>query len=267
MGKFIESMKVSFKQLFVYRWTFAMSVLTQPILLIVNLILFTSIYTYNNATEIKGYSLEQIAWYSISLNIVNAFIWNSVAHDLSRDIVSGDFAMHLLRPYPYFRFRLAESVASRIIAQFMDFLPGMVIYSLILFPHFLTPLSFIKYVPIALLASMVNYLFSFILGLTAMSLKNNTSIIWLNDLFFYIAGGAIIPMEFYPDWLNRILDFLPFKYIIYWPIQFFLNKETIRPPEMMLRIVLLELLWIVVLYIIYKIMWKTVTKKFCSAGG
>ena len=74
-------------------------------------------------------------------------------------------------------------------------------------------------------------------------------------------------MEFYPDWLNRILDFLPFKYIIYWPIQFFLNKETIRPPEMMLRIVLLELLWIVVLYIIYKIMWKTVTKKFCSAGG
>jgi len=126
-----------------------------------------------------------------------------VADDISRDIVSGDFAMHLLRPYPFFRFKLAESAASRLIAQIMDFIPGMVIYSLILFPHFLTPLSFIKYIPVVLLASMLNYLFSFILGLTAMSLKNNTSIIWLNDLLICIAGGAIIPMEFYPDWLNR----------------------------------------------------------------
>ncbi len=126
-----------------------------------------------------------------------------MADDISRDIVSGDFAMHLLRPYPFFRFKLAESAASRLIAQIMDFIPGMVIYSLILFPHFLTPLSFIKYIPVVLLASMLNYLFSFILGLTAMSLKNNTSIIWLNDLLICIAGGAIIPMEFYPDWLNR----------------------------------------------------------------
>lgn len=121
--------------------------------------------------------------------------------------------------------------------------------------------------PVVLLASMLNYLYSFIPGLTAMSLKNNTSIIWLNDLFLTIAGGAVIPMEFYPAWLNRVLDFLPFKYIVYWPIQFFLNKETIRPPQMMLRMVLLELLWIIVLYIVYKIMWRTVTKKFCSAGG
>ncbi len=267
MGKFTESMKVSFKQLFVYRWTFAMSVLTQPILLILNLVLFTSIYSYSNATAIKGYSLEQMVWYSVSLNIVNAFIWNSIAYDLSHDIISGDFTIHLLRPYPYFRFKLAETAASRIIAQIMDFLPGMVIYSLILFPTFLTPLSFLRYIPVAILAALVNYLFSFILGLTAMSLKKNTSILWLNDLFIYIAGGAILPMEFYPELLNKILSFFPFKYIYYWPIQFFLNKETVQPPLMFAKIILMELFWIVTLYVICKIMWKATTKKFCSAGG
>lgn len=267
MGKFVEAMKVSFKQLFVYRWTFAMSIFTQPILLILSLILFKSIFTYNGTDAIKGYSLVQMVWYSISLNIVNAFIWNNVAEDISRDIVSGDFTMHLLRPYPFFRFKLAESVSSRIIAQIMDFLPGMVIYSLILFPDFLTPISFLKYIPVAILAALINFLFAFILGLTAMSIKNNTSIIWLNNLLLYIAGGAIIPMEFYPEWLNRILDYLPFKYIVYWPIQFFLNKESVQPPQMIMRILLIELGWILALYIGYKIMWKVITKKFCSAGG
>ncbi len=139
MGKFAEVMKIAFKQLFHYKWTFAMSIITQPFLLILNLILFKSIYAFNGASEIKGYSLEQMVWYFQSYMVVMAFVWNSLANSISRDIITGDLAIHLLRPYPFFRFSLAASTASRMVAQIMDFLPGMVIYSLILFPSFLTP--------------------------------------------------------------------------------------------------------------------------------
>lgn len=267
MGKFVEVMKIAFKQLFHYKWTFAMSIFTQPILLILNLILFKSIYAFNGASEIKGYGLEQMVWYFQSYMVVMAFVWNNIANGISRDIITGDLAMHLLRPYPFFRFSLAISTASRVVAQIMDFLPGMVIYSLILFPSFLTPISFLKFLPVVLLASMINFLYAFNLGMTAMVIKNNSSIILINDLFIYVAGGALIPIEFYPDWLNRILDFLPFKYIVYWPIQFFLNRDNTTQPEAWLRIIMIELCWIIVLYLGYRLLWRTFTKKFCAAGG
>lgn len=267
MDRFVAVIKTSFKERFQYRWSFAVSIFTQPILLILNLILFKSIYSFNDTDVIKGYSLEQMVWYFTSFIVVNSFVWNDVAWDISYRIISGDLAIDLLRPMPYFRYRLAESIASRIIAQIMDLLPGMVIYSLILFPYFLTPVSILRFLPVALLASAINYLYSFILGMTAMSLKNNTSIIWLNDLFIYLAGGALIPMEFYPGWLNAILDFLPFKYIIYWPIQFFLNKESTWQAGEFLHIIGLQLCWVVLLFIGNKVMWRALVKKFCSAGG
>ena len=74
-------------------------------------------------------------------------------------------------------------------------------------------------------------------------------------------------MEFYPSWLNAILDFLPFKYIVYWPIQFFLNKESTWQAGAFLHIAGLQLCWIVVLFIGNKLMWRALVKKFCSAGG
>lgn len=104
-------------------------------MLIVSLILFKSIFAYNNATDIKGYSLVQMVWYSVSPSVINAFVWNNVAGEISRDIITGEFAMHLLRPYPFFRAKLAMVMSSRLIAQIMDFIPSMVIFSIILFPY------------------------------------------------------------------------------------------------------------------------------------
>ena len=45
MEAFMEVVKINFKMLFQYKWTFAMSLFTQPIIFIINYIIFQSIYT------------------------------------------------------------------------------------------------------------------------------------------------------------------------------------------------------------------------------
>ena len=45
MEAFMEVIKINFKMLFQYKWTFAMSLFTQPIIFIINYIIFQSIYT------------------------------------------------------------------------------------------------------------------------------------------------------------------------------------------------------------------------------
>lgn len=267
MKVFSEIVKISFKQLFQYKWTFAMTLLSQPILVLINLTLFKSIYAYNQTAIIKGYSLEQMVWFFNASMIVNSFVWNSTMNEISYKIISGELTADLLKPISLFKFLLAECFASRVIAQVMDFLPGMLIYSLIIFPKFLTPVSFMKFLILVIPAFLLNYLCSFLIGMTAMLIKNNSSLNAISNLLIAFAGGTLIPMEFYPKWLVYIADFLPFKYIYYWPIQFFLNKSTTNGFDNLIKIIILQFVWIGILYLAYKLLWKSMLKKFCAVGG
>lgn len=267
MKVFSEVVKVSFKAMFQYKWTFAMTILSQPILVLINLTLFKSIYAYNQTSDIKGYSLEQMVWFFIAGMIVNAFVWNSTVRDISYKIITGELTMDLLKPISLFKFNLADCFASRTIALVMDFLPGMVIYSLIIFPRFLTAFSFLKFLAVVIPAFLLNFLCSFVIGLMAMAISNSTSLNAITYLLISFAGGTLIPMEFYPRWLAVITDYLPFKYVYYWPIQFFLNKSIAGGSQALIRTLLLQLLWILIMYLCYRLMWKTMLKKYCAVGG
>ncbi len=267
MKVFREVINLHFKVMFQYRWTFAMTLFVQPILLFINIALFKSIYAYNDTASIKGYGFEQMVWYYTAYYVVLSFVWNGITSDISESILSGDLAINLLRPISVFRFLLGGAIASRLVAMLVDFLPGMVIYSLILFPSFITLKSFTSFILVAILAFFLNYLFAFLLGMSAMIITNNSSISAIKDVFIAIVGGGLIPLEFMPGWLNNIFDFLPFKYIIYWPIQFFLNRVEDNHFNTLLKVGMIQLIWIVIFFIAIKILWRSLIKKFCAAGG
>ncbi len=267
MKVFSEVIKLNFKISFQYRWTFAMTLFVQPILLFINIALFKSIYAYNDTASIKGYGFEQMVWYYTAYYVVLSFVWNSITSDISESILSGELAISLLKPISFFRFLLGGAIASRMVALLVDFLPGMIIYSLILFPSFITLKSLASFIVIAVLAFFLNYMFSFLLGMSAMIIKNNSSISAIKDVFIAIVGGGLIPLEFMPGWLNSIFDFLPFKYIIYWPIQFFLNRVEGDTVNALLKIGMIQIIWIIVFYIAIRVLWKRLMRRFCAAGG
>jgi ABC-2 type transport system permease protein len=186
---------------------------------------------------------------------------------MSSKIITGELTQDLLRPISIFKSELASCFSSRVIALIMDLLPGMVIYSLIIYPTFLSPMSLLRFLAVAIPAFMINYICSFLLGLLAMSIKNNTSLNAISALLIAFAGGTLIPMEFYPQWLVNIANFLPYKYIYYWPIQFFLNRSPADNIQTMCFVLLIQLVWIISLFLLYKILWKYMIKKFCAVGG
>ncbi len=267
MKVFNELIKLNFKVSFQYKWTMAISVFCQPILLIINIALFKSIYAYNDTTSIKGYGFEQMVWYYTAYYVILSFVWNGITNQISRKILTGQLASDLLKPISVFRAMLASAIGSRLVALLIEFFPGMVIYSLIVFPSFLTLKSFLSFLIIAFLGFVLNYMYSFLLGMSAMIIKNNMSINAIREVLQAIVGGGLIPLEFMPVWLNRIFDFLPFKYIIYWPIQFFLNRVEDDMLGTLIRVGGIQLIWIIAFYVAIKILWKRLIKKFCAAGG
>lgn len=266
MREFQEVVRIHFKSYFQYKWTFAMSFLTQPIIFVINYIVFQSIYQYGEKESIQGYSMEQMVWFFTANLLVNAFVWNPTVGSVSKKILSGKLTKDLLRPISVFRFELASCVASRAVSILVDFIPGLALYSLILPPKFLTPLSFLRFLVVVIPAFFLNYLTASLIGICAMWVKNSTSLHAVSNVMISFVGGSLIPMEFYPAVLRWLTDFLPYKYIYYWPIQIFLNKGVAQSEIFFVRIIVIQLVWIVILWGLYQIGWKQLLKTYGAVG-
>lgn len=267
MNAFAELVKLHFKVFIQYKWGFAMSLLVQPIIIIINIALFSSIYAHNNSTMIKGYSLDQMIWYFNATSFVYIFIWNFTDIRISERILSGDLAIDLLRPISVFRIELSNAISLRVVGVLIEFIPGIFLYSIIFYPSFLSILSTLKFILLAMTAFILYYLCNFILGLLAFYVKNNTSLSGFRVALMAIAGGAGIPMEFYPDKLANFLEYLPFKHMFYWPVQIFLNKPDVQSLDFFIKTIGIMFIWIIIFYLLAKIFWNAAIKQFCSVGG
>jgi ABC-2 type transport system permease protein len=235
--------------------------------MLVNVALFSSIYSYNNTNAILGYNLSQMIWYFTGVTFIWYFIWNWTDANIAEKIISGNLAIDLLRPLSLMRMELASAIALRLAGVIFEFIPGLFLYSLIFYPEFLTAISFLKFLLIVILAFVLFFLINFLVGLSAFVIQNNFSLQSIKFILISLTAGAYIPLEFFPDWLNKINNVLPFQYLFYWPIQFFLNKSFTRDTMILIKTITMQLMWIAIFYFLGKYLWKQAIKKFGAVGG
>ncbi len=259
--------KLNMKIMFQYRKSFLLSALIHPMELIVGAVIFTSVYAFGNLESIHGYSLAQIVWYIGGMQIVGTIIWNFAAGRLSNQILDGSLSIHLLKPTSVFMFELANAIALRIVGILFEFFPILIIQMVLFFPSFITLASTLKFVLCVFLSFFLFFLLNFSVGMTAFYMKNNSSMIALKIILTAFAGGTIIPIEFLPDWLQRLSEFLPFRYLYYEPLQFFLNREAAGGWGYFGHVLGMQLLWITCFFLGIKLVWPKVIKRYCAVGG
>lgn len=252
---------------FQYRFAFALSMIIFPFFLIVNVMLFESIYAYSGAEAIRGYSLTQMIWYFGALPFVWVFIYNNTANRLSQRILRGDLTTDFLRPMSIFNVELAATVGQRIVAMIIEFFPTLLIFMAIYYPSFLTVASFLKFVIVASFSMALMFLIGFLIGMAAFSIKTIRALDDLKSVALGLLGGGLIPLEFMPDSVRKVVDALPFKYVFYEPLQFFLNNPDKAGWKPLLATIGMQLLWICALFVIVRSIWSIAASRFCAAGG
>lgn len=259
--------KLNIKIMFQYRKSFLLSALIHPLELVIGAVIFTSVYAFGNLESIHGYSLSQIVWYIGGMQIVGTIIWNNASGRLSNQILDGSLSILLLKPTSVFMFELANAVALRAVGILFEFFPILIIQIILFFPDFITIASTLKFVLCVFLSFFLFFLLNFAVGMTAFYMKNNSSMIALKFILTAFAGGTLIPIEFLPGWLQRLSEILPFRYLYYEPLQFFLNREAAGRWEYFVHVLGMQLLWIGLFFIGIKLVWPKVIKHFCAVGG
>jgi ABC-2 type transport system permease protein len=232
--------------------------------LVAQAVIWTAVF--RSAQFVKGYTFHEMisyvvfAWFFSFLTTTYSFETN-----VARDIHLGTLSNFLLKPMSYIRYVISVSTGRIVIALLV-----VIFQAIVVFAFFRSQLVFsldIKTAALLLLMLIatyfINLFLSILIGFIAFWTTEITGIYYTLKIFTRFMSGAFFPISLMPLWfLNSSLLF-PFAYTVYIPVQLYLGKISFREG---LRGLAIEIIWLAILYVIIKIVWKFGLKKYESVG-
>ncbi len=262
--RYLKIFLLYFERVFVYR---ARNIIWFLISFINPLILLLYWLAYYN-TQHAGISLvSEIVTYYILLMVSETLLMSHVEETIAyRDIQLGELSASLLKPFPYSVFRFLGELPFRIFQGFLAIL--VVITALIFFGNSIrvniTPVTLISALVIAVLAYTLAFLYKMVLGLTAFWITEFSGLNQLVGIVVFLFGGYIMPIAFYPAFMKSVAYFLPFSYMIYFPTIAASGKLSGIES---LTVILQQIIWITIFYLISRLMFNKGVKKFTGVGN
>lgn len=220
------------------------------------------IYTTGNNVLLEGFTLNDMIAYVVVSFISIQVINNGTVWIIAHDIREGTIIMNLIKPIHYHLRIFFEIFGMVLFLVFVILLPVTVILNIALgmtnfvcIPFFILSL---------LLGVVIGFLFDFIFGMMAFYIQNLWGIGFGKMALVRLLSGGLIPIVFFPDAVQKVLEFLPFKSMVYTPAMIMLGKYT---PNEMLMAFMQQLFWIVVLMGLNYMVWKKAVTKLTVQGG
>lgn len=213
------------------------------------------------------------------LNQLVSFLWlNQCFFSLilmwykDRDILgiikNGNLAYELCRPQNLYLMWFSKMYGERISKVVLRFIPVM-IFAMLLPSPFNLDLS----------TTLIRFLISFLaLGLASVLVTTIVLIYHIICLFTIdekgivnmfmvisdILSGLTIPLVFFPDWLQKISNFLPFRYVSDFPFRLYVGNITINEGIIGLGV---QIIWIIIIVFISNLLMNKALKKAIIQGG
>ncbi len=264
MRKYLELLLTGFKRSLIFKFELIATIIAPFIFMFVYFSVWSSIYNYNNLTDVGGLNLLQmIAYMSISMSISFAIISGTDGY-LSYEIREGKFSSTMAKPMGiqrYIFFRDSGEILFRFLSVSLPAMAGA-------FLIFHVPIPETGIFLLFLISIMFSYIISFsiafIAGLFAFHTEFSRGIIRFKEILEVFFSGMFLPLYLFPEPLKSIAFILPFQAIVNTPISIFIGK--ISGLEILFAI-FKQIIWVIVLLGIGRFFLKYSLKKYNAQGG
>lgn len=263
--RYLRILLLHFEYVFEHRgrsFVWFLIVLTSPLVFL----LFWNGALDSKTTHVPGWTSASFASYYFFLIIAGALLMSHVEEDVSReDIRQGELVKYIIRPFSYYWFNFFEELPYRVLQGFYGvvFFFILTLFFNIAFEFTTSLQSFLLSVVIAIFAYFISYTFKMILGLTAFWLTDTYGFYHLTDMAIFIFAGYSVPLQLFPQMVEKIAYWLPFAYMIYFPIISFQGKLSVAEQVF---IIMLQGVWLCILVCLYKFIWHKGIQKFSGVG-
>jgi len=250
-----------------YRFSMILSVLTGPMFLVINLIMWRAIFSASGKETIGGFTLEQMITYLAVTLVIQFLVWDDGEQHIANKVKDGTFITYLLRPASYLWYAFLWKIGHRSVAFVIEFLPVLLVVTLLVGPQRLLA-GHVGYLAGTLvMAFIIVYLIKAILGMLAFWLTRINGILMLYRVINPFLYGAFIPLSILPQAVQKVVIFLPFQFVSYVPARAFLGEYTLAGITLTpLQVFAFGTIQIFILLSIVIIMWHAAVKRFQGVG-
>ncbi len=228
-------LRISLEERLVYRGDFALGTLMRFLPIITQIFLWWAVFESINPgspekATLVGYSFPDMVAYYLLTMLVRAFSsMPGLASNIAKQIREGEIKKFLVQPVDLLGYLLLSRLAHKLAYYSVATLPFALVF-------FLCRSFFTAGIPEAtqLLAFILSVVLSFVLGffleaslgLAGFWFMEISSLLFVYMLFSFFLSGHMFPLDILPEpWLS-IVQYMPLKYLAYFPAAVFLGKVT-----------------------------------------
>lgn len=263
LAKCLEIIKINIKTALAYAATAWGALFTTLLQIFVFYYIWMAIYKEDSI--INGISREQIITYIIlSRTIYTQITWGFIPK-IGSKVHNGSIILDLLKPidFPFYMYlsRLGDFIAF----GSMTAIPVLIISGLTLgIQPPPSPLVFLYFFISLLLAMSISFFVEFWIGLLTFYTNFSWGLQTFQESLVALFSGALIPLTFFPGWLLKITNLLPFKEMSYSPVAIYLG--LIKGNEIF-ETLMFQVIWLFILMILSRLFYNCVIKKITVQGG
>lgn len=248
-----------------YRFNYFMRVMGSVVAIIVQYYIWKALLgTTATQTSYGAIGFEQMLTYIVISGIMRVFMRCNLINSIDDKVRTGNIALDLIKPVNLKTLFFFNLLGETLFQMIFLTVPTMLI-AICFWGFSFPPPGQIAAFLFALADSFLLYfLLCYIIGILAFWFTQ----VWvlgrvLNDVVGFFSG-ALIPLWFFPDRLQKISEILPFQHIYFSPVSIFVGTAN---GHEIIRILLMQWMWIIVFYFVGKIIWNFAVKKITILGG
>jgi ABC-2 type transport system permease protein len=213
----------------------------------------------------NGYQLNELKTYILLGLLTNMIMAYSSETRVSRKVLDGSIAMDLLKPLDFQATCFAEAVGMGLFEGLLGILITLGVALTYGGVQLSTnPITLVLLAISLLLGLITKFGIVYLTGLLCFWTESPLGVVWMRQAISNLFSGAIIPLAFFPDWLQNLAYWLPFQAIVHIPAQIALERHGSSTVALFL---LVQLGWIIVLFGCGRLVWRLAIQRITIEGG
>jgi len=263
MRSYIPIARATFMVGLVYRFGFFFTIVGNIVYLCVAYFLWKSIY--GDTLVINGLTFNQAFLYVGLGSAIFILLKTYADWYISYEIREGVIANYLVKPIDYQIYNLFANLGSLLINLMAITIPTAIMLIGVFHVRVPSGPGLVLFPFSVLLAFLISFSMDYFVGIMGFYSESVWGLSITKEIIVTVFSGALIPLQFFPEQMQKVLYLLPFQAIYHTPLMMVTKPN--QGMDVFLPMMAVQIFWAVVLFIGARLFYNQAVKVLRIAGG
>lgn len=203
--------------------------------------------------------------YVLLISFLNGIVLSSQTFRVAEEINRGVLSNILIKPLSYFGYILSRDVSDKIINVLFSVIE-IIFFIVILRPPVFIQTSFFWlsfFIITSVFAAFLFFEIGLILSIVGFWSRETWAPRFIFSILVAFLAGTFFPLDILPLPIYNLMLFLPFSYLVFFPLKIYLGHMELA---FMVKGLFIMGIWMVLLYYLVNYLWKKGLKIYTSEG-